>query len=591
MRASRSRRWRPACPGPARRRCCAAIEERRPRGACRRGRAGPRLHPSLARLPRRAAASTPPSSIASPPTPTPTSSAGGGCKDAVSRAVVAGGGTISHQHGVGVDHAPYLAAEKGELGLALLRAAARELDPGAMMNPGKLWPDEAAASATADVKVDPHYDLLIVGGGITGAAVLHAASRRGLRTLAGRPRRLRRRHLVVVVEADPRRHALPQVGAVADDARVGARARAVAARATRAGRAAAVRDADPRRQPARAARPRRGLLDRRPHGRPAHRAAHRPGRGAGARAGARPRPPARGDRLPRRRRRRCPAGAAPDLRRRRPGGARPQPCRGHPDGERRPRHRRAPRRPARRHARRGDGDRDRACRRRLGRRGAGRAGAAAAARQPSRVRAPDRCRCRAASPGCIRAIAGRCSPMSGKARCWSARPTSTIRSPTCRRRSRRPRPTTWSRRCACRFRSCASTRRRRSRPSPGCARSSCRRARRTCRRRRWARDSALWTRPGLVGITGGKLTTHRASAAEVLREVERAGLAAGARAGAVAAGSGVDAPAGAARRRRRGLGCGAAGRGASSRSPARPTASPSCAGRCAKSRCAVSTTC
>ena len=38
------------------------------------------------------------------------------------------------------------------------------------------------------------------------------------------------------------------------------------------------------------------------------------------------------------------------------------------------------------------------------------------------------------------------------------------------------------------------------------------------------RDSALWTRPGLVGITGGKLTTHRASAAEVLREVEGQGV-------------------------------------------------------------------
>lgn len=60
-------------------------------------------------------------------------------KAAVSEAIVAGGGTISHQHGVGVDHAPYLAAEKGELGVALLRAAASELDPGAMMNPGKLW--------------------------------------------------------------------------------------------------------------------------------------------------------------------------------------------------------------------------------------------------------------------------------------------------------------------------------------------------------------------------------------------------------------------------------------------------------------------
>jgi glycerol-3-phosphate dehydrogenase len=39
------------------------------------------------------------------------------------------------------------------------------------------------------------------------------------------------------------------------------------------------------------------------------------------------------------------------------------------------------------------------------------------------------------------------------------------------------------------------------------------------------RDSALWVRPGLVGITGGKLTTHRATALEVLREVARQGVA------------------------------------------------------------------
>jgi alkyldihydroxyacetonephosphate synthase len=60
-------------------------------------------------------------------------------KTAVSEAIVENGGTISHQHGVGVDHAPFLGAEKGELGMALLKAAARELDPAAMMNPGKLW--------------------------------------------------------------------------------------------------------------------------------------------------------------------------------------------------------------------------------------------------------------------------------------------------------------------------------------------------------------------------------------------------------------------------------------------------------------------
>ena len=59
-------------------------------------------------------------------------------KQAVSEAIVAHGGTISHQHGVGADHAPYLAAEKRETGIGLIRAALAELDPDAMMNPYKL---------------------------------------------------------------------------------------------------------------------------------------------------------------------------------------------------------------------------------------------------------------------------------------------------------------------------------------------------------------------------------------------------------------------------------------------------------------------
>jgi alkyldihydroxyacetonephosphate synthase len=59
-------------------------------------------------------------------------------KGAASRVLVAHGGTISHQHGVGIDHAPYLAAEKGELGMTLLAAARQSLDPDGVMNPGKL---------------------------------------------------------------------------------------------------------------------------------------------------------------------------------------------------------------------------------------------------------------------------------------------------------------------------------------------------------------------------------------------------------------------------------------------------------------------
>lgn len=62
-------------------------------------------------------------------------------KGAASRVILAHGGTISHQHGVGLDHAPYLAAEKGELGMRLLEAACRTLDPQGVLNPGKLIED------------------------------------------------------------------------------------------------------------------------------------------------------------------------------------------------------------------------------------------------------------------------------------------------------------------------------------------------------------------------------------------------------------------------------------------------------------------
>jgi alkyldihydroxyacetonephosphate synthase len=59
-------------------------------------------------------------------------------KTAASRTVVERGGTISHQHGVGRDHRPYLAVEKGELGVAALRDVAARFDPAGLMNPGVL---------------------------------------------------------------------------------------------------------------------------------------------------------------------------------------------------------------------------------------------------------------------------------------------------------------------------------------------------------------------------------------------------------------------------------------------------------------------
>ncbi|WP_020664530.1 FAD-binding oxidoreductase [Amycolatopsis benzoatilytica] len=58
-------------------------------------------------------------------------------KAAASEAIT-GLGTISHHHAVGVDHAPYLQAEIGKLGVEVLRAAKSAVDPTGILNPGKL---------------------------------------------------------------------------------------------------------------------------------------------------------------------------------------------------------------------------------------------------------------------------------------------------------------------------------------------------------------------------------------------------------------------------------------------------------------------
>lgn len=59
-------------------------------------------------------------------------------KHAASQVMIANGGTISHQHGVGIDHRPYLEAEKGTIGLQMIEAVRQQLDPDRLLNPGKL---------------------------------------------------------------------------------------------------------------------------------------------------------------------------------------------------------------------------------------------------------------------------------------------------------------------------------------------------------------------------------------------------------------------------------------------------------------------
>jgi len=62
-------------------------------------------------------------------------------KTAASRVIVEHGATISHQHGVGTDHAPHLPAEKGPLGMEVLETMIRTFDPDGRMARGVLLGD------------------------------------------------------------------------------------------------------------------------------------------------------------------------------------------------------------------------------------------------------------------------------------------------------------------------------------------------------------------------------------------------------------------------------------------------------------------
>jgi len=61
-------------------------------------------------------------------------------KSAATDAIVDAGGTITHHHAIGRDHAPWMPEEDGPLGVELLRAVKERCDPAGIMNPGKLLP-------------------------------------------------------------------------------------------------------------------------------------------------------------------------------------------------------------------------------------------------------------------------------------------------------------------------------------------------------------------------------------------------------------------------------------------------------------------
>ncbi|MGD0115320.1 MAG: FAD-binding oxidoreductase [Dehalococcoidia bacterium] len=61
-------------------------------------------------------------------------------KDAATRAIIDGGGALSHHHAIGVEHRRWLSEYLGDSSLKLIRSLKRAFDPSDIMNPGKLIP-------------------------------------------------------------------------------------------------------------------------------------------------------------------------------------------------------------------------------------------------------------------------------------------------------------------------------------------------------------------------------------------------------------------------------------------------------------------
>jgi alkyldihydroxyacetonephosphate synthase len=63
-------------------------------------------------------------------------------KNKVTDTIVAAGASLSHHHGIGIEHAKWMEQYYGPLGIRVLKAVKHELDPEAIMNPGKLIPEK-----------------------------------------------------------------------------------------------------------------------------------------------------------------------------------------------------------------------------------------------------------------------------------------------------------------------------------------------------------------------------------------------------------------------------------------------------------------
>ena len=117
-------------------------------------------------------------------------------KNVAVEAIRSAGGSLSHHHGVGRDHKPWLGEYLGEASTNILKAAKNRMDPLAVLNPGVLFDPDATPEPKSKFQPfsyitrrenikkisDATFDLLVLGGGVVGAGVAWDASLRGLST-------------------------------------------------------------------------------------------------------------------------------------------------------------------------------------------------------------------------------------------------------------------------------------------------------------------------------------------------------------------------------------------------------------------------
>jgi alkyldihydroxyacetonephosphate synthase len=117
-------------------------------------------------------------------------------KRAATEAILAHRGALSHHHGVGRLHRPWMRPYAGELGVRLLGALKAAVDPQAVMNPETLVEEGRLEAAAGRIRgsfgprrrstslrrfAEELFDLAVIGGGITGAGIACDAARRGMK--------------------------------------------------------------------------------------------------------------------------------------------------------------------------------------------------------------------------------------------------------------------------------------------------------------------------------------------------------------------------------------------------------------------------